>query len=349
MPIGVTLGVGAAVHAAAVVAGSASLGVGAFLYAQHRTTVLRRLITFAVTIFLFETGFAVRFAAEALVTLTNQSPLEAWALRTQVALGHLVSLLEMIASIIHVVVLPSLAFGIYGRPTSGAARVVSIVSAGAIAMGFVVLVVAPRAVGVQLVLSALLFGTIAVYLALMAWWLIRYRRAGRSRLPDGPPSTDGRPVSDAPFPPRLRESIGAIRLFLVVSACFVPLFVLDIAVSMRTTDPSGFAAILDNTSVPVYLIAVCVGSILVAYRFLNHPPLLEEQSVTDTARHRFGLTDRECEVVEFVLEGYTLPDAARVMGISPKTAENHLYAAYKKTGVTNRIQLFQLFNDNRRV
>ncbi len=63
-----------------------------------------------------------------------------------------------------------------------------------------------------------------------------------------------------------------------------------------------------------------------------------------------GLTaDGEADVVEYIAEGFTIAEAATAMKISPKTVENHLYSVYQKTGVTNRIQLYNLFENRRRL
>lgn len=316
-----SLALSVALHGISFLVGAVSLGIGAFLYLQYRTPVLRRYLLFVATLFLFVLSFSLRLAAGLVV--------EPPAGET---LGYLALFCEMVAATVQVLILPQLIYGLAGRATPPPAHLVAVLTAVAMGGAAIYFVIAPRSVVPQIVLSVLLFGTIVVYLALMASWLVSSRRGGK-----GP---------DASFPPRIREAAGAIRAFLIVSACFIPLFILDIVGSMAGY--AGSLSILDNSSVPVFLLIICSGSIVVAYRYLSHPPLLEEQSVTDAAKAAYGLTDREVELIEYVLEGYTLPDAAGVLGIAAKTAENHLYNAYRKTGVTNRIQLFQLFTDNRR-
>jgi HD-GYP domain-containing protein (c-di-GMP phosphodiesterase class II) len=49
-----------------------------------------------------------------------------------------------------------------------------------------------------------------------------------------------------------------------------------------------------------------------------------------------GLTDRETEVLVLVARGLQTKQVARVLGISPKTADHHLEHAYGKIGVSTR-------------
>ena len=55
----------------------------------------------------------------------------------------------------------------------------------------------------------------------------------------------------------------------------------------------------------------------------------------ETARPA-GLTPREIEVLRLIAAGLTAKEAARDLGISPKTADNHIQNLYSKIGVTSR-------------
>ena len=50
-------------------------------------------------------------------------------------------------------------------------------------------------------------------------------------------------------------------------------------------------------------------------------------------RSRDGLTPRQAEALRWIALGRRGPDAARVMGLSPRTVEKHLQGAYEKLGV----------------
>ena len=49
-----------------------------------------------------------------------------------------------------------------------------------------------------------------------------------------------------------------------------------------------------------------------------------------------GLTPREIEVLRHIASGLTAKEAAALLGISPKTAENHIQNLYAKIGVSTR-------------
>jgi HD-GYP domain-containing protein (c-di-GMP phosphodiesterase class II) len=49
-----------------------------------------------------------------------------------------------------------------------------------------------------------------------------------------------------------------------------------------------------------------------------------------------GMTQREIEVLRLIARGKTIKEAADELGISPKTADNHVQSIYSKIGVTTR-------------
>jgi DNA-binding CsgD family transcriptional regulator len=53
----------------------------------------------------------------------------------------------------------------------------------------------------------------------------------------------------------------------------------------------------------------------------------------------YGLSDREGQVVDLVLRGYTNQDIARSLGIAVPTAKKHLTRVFDKIGVDSRSQL----------
>jgi HD-GYP domain-containing protein (c-di-GMP phosphodiesterase class II) len=53
-------------------------------------------------------------------------------------------------------------------------------------------------------------------------------------------------------------------------------------------------------------------------------------------RRPAGLSERECEVLGLVAGGLATKQAARRLGISPKTCDHHLQRAYRKIGVSTR-------------
>lgn len=62
---------------------------------------------------------------------------------------------------------------------------------------------------------------------------------------------------------------------------------------------------------------------------------------------RFGLTDRQCDVVfSLTRDGQsTNDDIARDVKISPRTVRTHMHVIYSKLNVKNRVSLLKLMND----
>ena len=49
-----------------------------------------------------------------------------------------------------------------------------------------------------------------------------------------------------------------------------------------------------------------------------------------------GLSERECEVLSLIARGMATKQAARQLGISPKTCDHHIQRLYRKTGLSTR-------------
>lgn len=60
---------------------------------------------------------------------------------------------------------------------------------------------------------------------------------------------------------------------------------------------------------------------------------------------RYGISEREREIVRLLLEGCTNSDIAAALCISSHTVKNHVYNVYRKVGARNRIQLTNLIHD----
>jgi DNA-binding CsgD family transcriptional regulator len=138
----------------------------------------------------------------------------------------------------------------------------------------------------------------------------------------------------------------SVVLFLVVSGAFLVLLVVDILISRVGISSLAF---LDNTSLPIYLLALNIGSFLFAGRFLNADPLLDGGRVTETCRRNYSLTSRESEIIERLLDGKTNQELADALFISRKTVENHLYNIYQKMDVKNRVQMIGTLRNWNRV
>ncbi|SKA39109.1 helix-turn-helix transcriptional regulator [Consotaella salsifontis] len=70
----------------------------------------------------------------------------------------------------------------------------------------------------------------------------------------------------------------------------------------------------------------------------SHDPKKEAQTLASS----FGLTAAETRVLEEVLQGRGLPEAAAALGIAPTTAKTHLGNIFAKTGVSRQAELVRL-------
>jgi DNA-binding NarL/FixJ family response regulator len=63
----------------------------------------------------------------------------------------------------------------------------------------------------------------------------------------------------------------------------------------------------------------------------------------------FGISMREKEIIELIMQGKTNNDIENTLFISFNTVKNHIYNIYKKTGVNSRTQLLYMikkYSDN---
>lgn len=75
----------------------------------------------------------------------------------------------------------------------------------------------------------------------------------------------------------------------------------------------------------------------------------EDQGLADAALvERYGLSERECEVLELLNTGLSRREIAETLSISLNTVKSHVSSIYGKLGVTNRMDAFSLVYGNDR-
>jgi DNA-binding NarL/FixJ family response regulator len=68
--------------------------------------------------------------------------------------------------------------------------------------------------------------------------------------------------------------------------------------------------------------------------------VLRELSASGPAsRHPFGLTERQVQIIEKVVNGMTNREIASSLSISEETVKHHLTHVFNKTGVSTRLEL----------
>jgi DNA-binding CsgD family transcriptional regulator len=65
-------------------------------------------------------------------------------------------------------------------------------------------------------------------------------------------------------------------------------------------------------------------------------------SLTEGQAHLFGLSRREVEVAQCLLDGHSVESLSEHLGISKNTARVHLQAVFKKTHTSRQAELVHL-------
>lgn len=144
-----------------------------------------------------------------------------------------------------------------------------------------------------------------------------------------------RPLLDCPLPRRL------IRRFALVFVVVMPLLTLEtLRVYAQVPGLKG----LQGAMLPLFLVAVAVVVILEA------GPWLEKAARSPETTEDFSdwdLTPRQREIGVLVLKGRSSKEIASELGISAKTAENHVYALFRKVGARSRLEFYHRMNGER--
>lgn len=70
------------------------------------------------------------------------------------------------------------------------------------------------------------------------------------------------------------------------------------------------------------------------------------QGHRETAVNRFGLSDREIQILELTARGGKQPDIAEALGISPHTVKNHFRNIYEKMNVHSRGEAMRVYYES---
>jgi DNA-binding NarL/FixJ family response regulator len=79
----------------------------------------------------------------------------------------------------------------------------------------------------------------------------------------------------------------------------------------------------------------------------------EYKSASDQSRHRsvttheLGLTPRQGEVLNLVLQGMSNKRVAQILSLSESTVKEHMTSILERMGVTKRVEIFHLLNVKR--
>lgn len=134
---------------------------------------------------------------------------------------------------------------------------------------------------------------------------------------------------------------------LVQSILFVAAIMLvgTAAELIAATESKGLAFLSNYPYVGVAFFLVLVGLFLFyALRYLFQPEPLSGFQLSEDAARRFAISPREREIISMIVQGLPNRAIGEKLFISSTTVKNHIYHIYRKTGVTNKIQLINLVN-----
>lgn len=125
----------------------------------------------------------------------------------------------------------------------------------------------------------------------------------------------------------------------------IKIYILSLIILMLIYIISNFLDMYDSSFSPIILIYF-LYNIITCFFFYKHylenyEPVVKKviPSSIDDIAIEYSLTDREKEILIYIYKGYSNREIAELLKISPNTVKKHNYRIYKKTGVTNRVEL----------
>jgi DNA-binding CsgD family transcriptional regulator len=136
----------------------------------------------------------------------------------------------------------------------------------------------------------------------------------------------------------------ALKILIGLSILFVPLFAFE---AFRYAVPSlSEAVFLKVLSLPAFCFAINLFTLFFSFQYFNSPAFMENNQLTEYFICKYGITRKEVEIIELLLNGCTYARIAEKLYITNKTVDNHIQNIYKKLKVTSKIQLFNLVRSN---
>jgi DNA-binding CsgD family transcriptional regulator len=133
-----------------------------------------------------------------------------------------------------------------------------------------------------------------------------------------------------------------IRAFLTTGSVVLPIMLSAELASLLLTHDVALRSI--PVASLLWLSAYSALSVVLVVRFIFGPHSKVNGPVSDLFVKTFSISDREREIIRFILQGNTEAHTGDLLFISRRTVVNHVYSIYRKTGVSNRVQLINLVN-----
>ncbi len=140
-------------------------------------------------------------------------------------------------------------------------------------------------------------------------------------------------------PPRLRA---IVRAFLIYLGAFSLLALAQMAAQVV---PSGPPLIRDYPIEEIlYYLGIVVIALVLLARYFSEPMKSTVVDLPGEFVRRFGISNREREIIEMMAQGFSNSAIAEKLFISTVTVKNHIYHIYQKTGAGNKVQLLNVMN-----
>lgn len=137
-----------------------------------------------------------------------------------------------------------------------------------------------------------------------------------------------------------KELKQASRIFAIITLSFLPFLTFEyIRPEINVLKD---LQLLKMFALPAYFLIINISILHWSYAYFNTPAYIAGNKLTAYFVEKYGVTEKETEVIELVLGGLTYKQIAERLFISPKTVDNHVQNIYRKLQVTSKIQLSNL-------
>lgn len=137
-----------------------------------------------------------------------------------------------------------------------------------------------------------------------------------------------------------KELKRASRIFAIITLSFLPFLAIEYI--RPEINALKDLQVLKMFALPFYFFVINISILHWSYVYFNTPAYIAENKLTAYFVEKYGVTEKETEVIELVLGGLTYKQIAERLFISPKTVDNHVQNIYRKLQVTSKMQLFNL-------
>ena len=132
----------------------------------------------------------------------------------------------------------------------------------------------------------------------------------------------------------------ASRIFAIITLSFLPFLAMEyIRPEINVLKD---LQVFKMFALPAYFFIINISILRWSYAYFNTPAYIAENKLTEYFVEKYGITDKETEVIELILDGLSYKQIAERLFISPKTVDNHVQNIYRKLQVTSKMQLSNL-------